>query len=298
MSSKHMNPARHAVDGWQWTAARPDGNRGWLGMAAIALALAWVLHWSAAGAQMSWSELANGMPQIGDFLSRSVPPDWSMLPRLWAPALETIQIAIWGTLLSVILALPLSFVAAGNLHSWHWLRRITRQFLNVIRSINELILALVFVSAVGLGPFPGVLALALTLVSVAACVFWEWGYRKLLKKPQSIGDLSAVVTGIAGLLSALNTGFVSPESLHWSVSAITLLMVVVGGFKRAAGPIVGAIVYFLFKDLLGDWATHSMAIFGAALIAVIVFSPDGITGALARLLRRLRHGPSKKGAHP
>jgi hypothetical protein len=62
------------------------------------------------GAQMSWSELAGGMPQIGDFLSRSVPPDWSILPRLWAPALETIQIAIWGTLLSVILALPLSFV--------------------------------------------------------------------------------------------------------------------------------------------------------------------------------------------
>ena len=110
--------------------------------------------------------------------------------------------------------------------------------------------------------------------------------------------LSAVVTGIAGLLSALNTGFVSPESLHWSVSAITLLMVVVGGFKRAAGPIVGAIVYFLFKDLLGDWATHSMALFGAALIAVIVFSPDGITGALARLPRRLRYGSSKKGVHP
>ena len=44
MSSTHMNPARHAVDGWQWTAARPDGKSGWLGMAAVALALAWVLH--------------------------------------------------------------------------------------------------------------------------------------------------------------------------------------------------------------------------------------------------------------
>ena len=42
----------------------------------------------------------------------------------------------------------------------------------------------------------GFRALALTLVSVAACVFWEWGYRKPLKKPQSIGDLSAVVTGM------------------------------------------------------------------------------------------------------
>ncbi|BDR10505.1 phosphonate ABC transporter, permease protein PhnE [Comamonas thiooxydans] len=160
-------------DRWQWTAARPQGKGGWLGYAALALVIGWVLHWSAAGAQMSWSELAGGMPQIGDFLSRSVPPDWSMLPRLWAPALETIQIAIWGTLLSVILALPLSFVAAGNLHGWHWLRRITRQFLNVIRSINELILALVFVSAVGLGPFPGVLALALHGMGMLAKFFAE-----------------------------------------------------------------------------------------------------------------------------
>lgn len=98
--------------------------------------------------------------------------------------------------------------------------------------------------------------------------------------------LSAVVTGVAGVLSSFNTGFVSPESLHWSVSAITLLMVVVGGFKRAIGPIVGAIVYFLFKDLLGEYATHSMALFGAALIAVIVFSPDGIVGAVERLFKR------------
>lgn len=89
---------KHTPDRWQWTAARPQGKGGWLGYAALALVIAWVLQWSAAGAQMSWSELAGGMPQIGDFLSRSVPPDWSMLPRLWAPALETIQIAIWGTL--------------------------------------------------------------------------------------------------------------------------------------------------------------------------------------------------------
>lgn len=105
--------------------------------------------------------------------------------------------------------------------------------------------------------------------------------------------LSAVVTGIAGVVSSLNTGFVSPENLHWSVSAITLLMVVVGGFKTLVGPVVGAIVYFLFKDLLGEHATHSMALFGAALIAVIVFSPHGIVGALEMLRIRLRYGPLK-----
>lgn len=62
----------------------------------------------------------------------------------------------------------------------------------------------------------GFRALALTLVSVAACVFWEWGYRKLLKKPQSIGDLSAVVTGM--LLA-----FVCPPTLpYW--------MIIIGDF--------------------------------------------------------------------
>ena len=146
---------------YRWMVNLPESKGGWLGYAVLALALGWVFQWSADGAQMSWGELANGMPQIADFISRSVPPDLDILSRLWAPALETIQIAIWGTLLSVLLALPLSFIAASNLHRWNGLRMATRQFLNVIRSINELILALVFVSAVGLGPFPGVLALAL-----------------------------------------------------------------------------------------------------------------------------------------
>ena len=120
-------------DRWVWTAGRPETTGSWVAYSALALAIGWLLHWSAGGAQMSWSELAGGMPQIGDFLSRSVPPDLNILPRLWAPALETIQIAIWGTLLSVLLALPLSFIAASNLHSWNWLRRVTRQFMNVIR---------------------------------------------------------------------------------------------------------------------------------------------------------------------
>lgn len=104
--------------------------------------------------------------------------------------------------------------------------------------------------------------------------------------------LSAMVTAVAGLLSTLNSGFVSPESLHWSLSGITLVMVVVGGAKRLVGPLVGAVVYVLFKDMLGEHATYSMAPFGAALIAVIVFSPHGIVGAVESLRQRLRYGPA------
>lgn len=61
---------------------------------------------------------------------------------------------------------------------------------------------------------------------------------------------------------------------------MTLMMVVVGGFKVLWGPALGAVVYFMFKDILGDYATHWMTIFGVVLIAVIVFSPTGIAGAI------------------
>jgi branched-chain amino acid transport system permease protein len=114
------------------------------------------------------------------------------------------------------------------------------------------------------------------------------GIRTLLPRA-AVYALSALVTGVAGLLSALNTGFVSPENLHWSLSGVALMMVVVGGYKALWGPALGAVVYFLAKDILGDFASHWMAIFGVALITVIVFSPTGLAGILDRVFlgRRL-----------
>ena len=268
MNSSTVN---HERDRWQWTATRPEGKTGWLGYAALALAIGWVLHWSASGAQMSWGELASGMPQIGDFLSRSVPPDFEILPRLWAPALETIQIAIWGTLLSVILALPLSFIAASNLHSWHWLRRITRQFLNVVRSINELILALVFVSAVGLGPFPGVLALALHGMGMLAKFFAE------AIEEIDDGPLQALRSAGASQLQIIAFGVVPQVITAWIAvvlyrfevnlrSATVLGMVGAGGlgfelvsslkmfrYQETATCIIVITVMVIAADLVSNW---------------------------------------------
>lgn len=110
------------------------------------------------------------------------------------------------------------------------------------------------------------------------------GIRTLVPRA-AVYALSAAVTAVAGLLSALNTGFVSPENLHWSLSGVALMMVVVGGHKVLWGPAVGAVVYFLAKDILGSYANHWMAIFGIALITVIVFAPSGIAGTLAKWLR-------------
>lgn len=92
--------------------------------------------------------------------------------------------------------------------------------------------------------------------------------------------ISGGISAVGGLLSALYTGFVSPESLHWSVSGAALVMVILGGYKKLWGPVVGAILYFLIKDYLGELTSYWMAILGMLLILVVVFSPDGIAGAI------------------
>ena len=97
---------------YAFMVGRPAGRAGWgprLGMAVLAIAVLW---WAARGAQVSFGELLKGVPWIGDFLGRMFPPNWAFLDRLWVPAIETVQIAIWGTLLAVLLAFCLLGLAS------------------------------------------------------------------------------------------------------------------------------------------------------------------------------------------
>lgn len=158
---------------YTWMGPRPHSPSEWLRLLGTIAIIIVLLIWSANGAQMNVGDLVEGLPQIWDFLCRTMPPDWSMLSILVNPAIETVQIAIWGTLLGVIFAVPVSFLAARNINHNKFLYTSTRQVLNVIRGLNELILALVFVSAVGLGPFPGVLALAVHGIGMVGKFFSE-----------------------------------------------------------------------------------------------------------------------------
>lgn len=72
----------------------------------------------------------------------------------------TVKMAVWGTALSVPPALLLAFLAARNAQKSYGIYLLARRTLDFLRSLNELIIALIFVAAVGLGPFSGVMALA------------------------------------------------------------------------------------------------------------------------------------------
>jgi phosphonate transport system permease protein len=102
-----------------------------------------------------------------DFVRRMVPPDLAVLPAALAGALTTVEIALLGTVLAAALAVPLGFLSARNVAAPGAYYAV-RAALNFFRSIDTLVYALFFVAAVGLGPFPGMLAvLAYTTTSLA-----------------------------------------------------------------------------------------------------------------------------------
>jgi phosphonate transport system permease protein len=147
-------PRLQFIFGSPWTAS--DWIRWGLAVALAGTALIF----SARYLGLSLPELVRGVPWIVDLVARMFPPNWGFLHQLARPVLETIQVAVWGTLLAAVIALPLCFLGARNLAP-RWLFHSTRQLFNAARGINELIFALIFVAAVGLGPFAGVLALSL-----------------------------------------------------------------------------------------------------------------------------------------
>lgn len=126
-----------------------------------------VLGWLAWDTGADPVQLARGVPWILEFVRRMFPPDPAVLPSALLAAVRTVEIALLGTAVAAALALPLGFLSARNVASPAVFYP-ARAVLNVFRSVDTLVYALVFVAAVGLGPFPGVLAVvAYTTTSLA-----------------------------------------------------------------------------------------------------------------------------------
>ncbi|MBS9478767.1 phosphonate ABC transporter, permease protein PhnE [Ancylobacter sp. VKM B-3255] len=112
---------------------------------------------------------AGNMATLGaDFLR----PDFSDWDVYVNAMLETLAIAIWGTVLAVIAGIPFGILSADNVVP-RWVAFPIRRMMDACRAINELVFALIFIAAVGLGPFAGVLALFIHTTGVVAKLFSE-----------------------------------------------------------------------------------------------------------------------------
>ncbi len=109
------------------------------------------------------AKLVSGLSQLGWITVMMIPPDpGSSLPAYLAALGETLSIALLGTTLAAVAALPVSLLAARNIIPSNLLRFPVRRFLDSIRGVDTLIWALVWINVVGLGPFAGVLAIAVS----------------------------------------------------------------------------------------------------------------------------------------
>lgn len=183
----------------------PRPRRGWR-LPLAALVVCWLVAWSFAGVQVNLKELVDGVPNMLDTLGRMLPPDFSRVTDLsvyefpkelswtqlllpvglgpelagikaawWAntfpqtvvgATIQTIQMAIAGTVVATLLAFPLSFLAARNTSPHPAVYHAVKLLTNFLRTIPDFAAGLVLIAAIGLGPFAGTLALAFHTTTV------------------------------------------------------------------------------------------------------------------------------------
>ncbi|MDD9138018.1 phosphonate ABC transporter, permease protein PhnE [Fructobacillus sp. CRL 2054] len=98
--------------------------------------------------------------QFFDLWAKMANPDWSYIPDIITPLLQTIQMAIVGTLIGCVAAIPVALVSASNIVRNPYVRGVVRFIMNLVRSIPEMLLAALFVAVVGIGALSGVCALS------------------------------------------------------------------------------------------------------------------------------------------
>ncbi|MBN7770129.1 phosphonate ABC transporter, permease protein PhnE [Marinobacter daepoensis] len=153
---------------------RAPANWPWLEL----VAFVFLLRFLADSTQFELGEIVRGWPMTREFVIGFLSPDWSLLESaVFVYARQTLEVGLLGTLIGFVLAVPLSFICARNLASAHPLGRclygVTRLMMVVIRAMPTFLLGLIFVVLVGLGPFPGVLAISVFSLGVMVKLFSE-----------------------------------------------------------------------------------------------------------------------------
>jgi len=156
---------------WQWPTAsgRLPGKFFWSLIGAVLL-----LVISAPLVEINLARFANSIGPFFDFMSHLlVMPDWGFLEQLFIKMLETVEMTVLGTTIALVISFPMGILAARNASPHPLVFIFSRNVLCMVRSLPELVWALVFVSAVGLGPLPGVMALAFVTVGFMGKFFAE-----------------------------------------------------------------------------------------------------------------------------
>ena len=123
--------------------------------------------------KLDFGALIQNFDQFLALFKEMLHPDWKSAPFVVQPMLETIQMALIGTTLGTLLAIPAAIVAARNVVTNKWITGFVRIIFNMIRTLPDLLLAALFVAIVGIGPYAGVLTLTIFSFGMITKLFYE-----------------------------------------------------------------------------------------------------------------------------
>lgn len=213
-----------------------------------------------------WAFILDAPQQAGDLAERMLPPEWSYMNQLWRPLWDTINIATLGTVLSLIFAVPVAFLAARNTTPSVALVRPVALFVIVSsRSINALIWALLLVAIVGPGVFAGILAIALRSIGFCAKLLYEAIEEIDESQVEAIAATGATGPQVIayGIVPQVMPAFAGISVFRWDINIRESTVV---GLVGAGG--IGLELNAQIMDL--GWASVSIILL--AIIATVVVS--------------------------
>ncbi len=242
------------------------------------IALVIYVVYAASVLDLTWARFVEGFGHAGRFLSRMFPPDFSAdkLALLEVGMIESLQIAVLATVFGVALSLPLGLAAARNL-SPAPLAWTSRTLIAVFRSFHPVIIAILFVKAVGFGALAGVLALivaSMGFLSKLVCEAVEEMSMKQVEGVRAAGApfLSVVIMGVLPQVMPRFIGF-SAYQLDSNVRNSALVGLVGGGG-------IGAALFTAFQRFDYDFVLTIVL----AIIAIVMVG-EVISGWMRRLFQ-------------
>jgi phosphonate transport system permease protein len=237
------------------------------------LAVAFIV-WSFSSTGLSLERLARGIPAMGGILERMFPPDFDRLDRILVSLLVTFQMAVAGCVLGLILSFPLAILAADGISPHPLIRVAARGIIALFRTVPDLVWALFFVIAVGLGPAAGVLAIMVDTIGFAGRFFAE-AMEETDKGPREA--LSAIGAHRLGTIMSAVVPNAMPNFIATSLFCVekaTRASVVLGLVGAGGIGIELKVAFDLF-----DYAT-------AATIILVIFVLVLIVEQVGAMLRR------------
>ena len=254
----------------------------------VACLVAFVWSWIFLG--MSFSGITSSFGDVGRLVKRMTPPDFANLSNIVDATVETVWMAVMGTAGAIVLSFPLALGAARNTSPHPTIRYVCRTVISLTRAVPDLVLGAVFVSALSIGPLPGVLALAIHSIGMVGKLFAD-AIEQAAEAPReatiSVGATRRQTTRASIIPQAMPSMIATALfRLEINIRASSVL-----GLVGAGG--IGVLIQTSLRSLdyrsaLGAVAVIFIVVTVVELLSVRIRS--AILGEAAALAQSARHG--------